>query len=887
MPKYDGSITLSTKVDMSGIKTGIVSIKDGVNTLLGSVTRLGAAIGIAFGVGQLVTFGKEAVSLASDLQEVQNVVDTSFGSLTYKMEEFADTAIETYGISKLVAKQTGSTYMAMANGIGLANDTAADMALKLTGLSADMASFYNVSQDVASTALSSVFTGETETLKKYGIVMTETNLTQFAMEQGITKNISAMTQQEKTLLRYNYVMQQTSLAHGDFAKTSESWANQTRILSERWKEVKTTFGEAFMTLAQLVLPAVNKLISGLAVVAKYAKIAATNIASLFGKEIKKDTTSIDNKVSSAADNVAAIGSNAETSAKKLKKLTAGFDELDILTSNAEADSAGSTDYMSNISPDFNGLENSGDYDTSPIDSKLAELMELIGGCLIAVGIVLLFTGNIGWGIGFIIAGAATFAVAEALSEDGDPTAIPKEKIAELAVIVGGALAVLGVIMIFLGQYAIGMGAIIEGIALFGVGSASIKEGGMAEKITKFMKENEDAIVMASFAMLIFGVLLLIVPAVKKLALGLIAAGVVGLAAEVALNEGSIGEKISKFLDDNASLIICASLVFLVLGIIFCLFGIKLPLAIGMIALGVAGLVTEMVLHWDLIKEKVGGFLQNNASLIVLFSLLDLVLGIILCMTGVELPLGIALIVTGIAGLVTEVVLHWDLIKEKISSFFKENAEFATVGSIAMLVLGIVLVCTGVGLPVGIALILAGVAGLVTVVAFNKDAILEKIKSVWKSIKDFWNKHIAPVFTAKWWGDLAKNAINGFLEWIFNGLNSLIRKLNSFGFDLPEVLGGGRVGFNLSEFTIPKLAKGGIVPYATTAVIGEAGREAVLPLENNTEWMDMLADRIVLRNGGSGRTTTVILELDGRELGRAVVNAGNEETRRIGTRLVVT
>lgn len=653
--------------------------------------------------------------------------------------------------------------------------------------------------------------------------------------------------------------------------------------SDQFNQALSRLKAALWTLAapiyNYVIPALTKLVNFLTSV---VMTVINTINSLLGKSTSEQI----DQAKALQKTTAAYGSMANE-VKKANKQLAAFDELNILSSNQDAESSAGSDNSDNgVKPDFDSLAD-GDFDTSSMSSKLRELMEVIGGCLIAVGIILLFTGHIGWGIGFIIAGVAAFAVAESDSDETDPTATPKEKLLELAAVVGAAMAVLGVIMIFFGNYAIGIGAIIAGITLLGVGTASVKEGGVAEKIKKFMKENEDAIIMASFVMLIMGVLLLFVPAVKTLALGLIAAGVVGLASEVALNEGSISEKISKFLDDNAELIICASLVFLVLGIIFCLFGIKLPLAIGMIALGVAGLVTEAVLHWDLIKEKISSFFKENAALVVGISLAFLVFGIILCLTGVSLPIGIALIVVGIAGLVTEVVLHWDFIKEKISSFFKENAAFATVGSIAMLVLGIVLVCTGVGLPIGIALILAGVAGLVTTVVFNKDAILEKIKSVWKSITDFWNKHIAPVFTAKWWGDLAKNAINGFLEWIFNGLNSLIRKLNSFGFDLPEVLGGGRVGFNLSEFTIPKLAKGGIVPYATTAVIGEAGREAVLPLENNTEWMDMLADRIALRSGGSGQITTVILELDGRELGRAVVNAGNQETRRIGTRLVVT
>ena len=177
----DGSIILSTKIDTSGINKGMNSIK-------GTIGKIGAAIGVAFGVSALVNFGKAAVNLASDLQEVQNVVDVAFGDMSYKAEEFAKSAIENFGISELSAKRTASTYMAMAKGMGIAEDVASDMAITMTGLTADIASFYNMSQERADVILKSVYTGETETLKQLGIVMTEVNLENFAMSQGITKN---------------------------------------------------------------------------------------------------------------------------------------------------------------------------------------------------------------------------------------------------------------------------------------------------------------------------------------------------------------------------------------------------------------------------------------------------------------------------------------------------------------------------------------------------------------------------------------------------------------------------------------------------------------------------------------------------------------------------
>ena len=334
----NGHIILDTRVDTTGITKGFSAIKTGASSVMGTLKQLGAALGIAFGVKALVDFVKVSIELSSDVQEVQNVVDVSFGEMSDQMEAFADTAIEKFGISALTAKRTGSTYMAMAKGMGIAGQEAADMALNLTGLSADMASFYNVSQKYTDIALKSVFTGETETLKQYGIVMTQTNLQEFARQKGITKSIQSMTQQEQTMLRYQYVMKQTALAQGDFARTQDSWANQTRILSERWKEMQIVWGDAFRTIGTLILPAVNSLIKGLAKVGEYAKVAAQAIARVFGKEIDSTEQTSDN-ISEAVSNQEDLTKATEQTTKAAKGQLAAYDEVNQISKDT-AETAG-------------------------------------------------------------------------------------------------------------------------------------------------------------------------------------------------------------------------------------------------------------------------------------------------------------------------------------------------------------------------------------------------------------------------------------------------------------------------------------------------------------------------------------------------------------------
>ena len=166
-------------------KSAVDGMKSAFSSLGKKASQLGSLLANVLGPIALIGLAKQCIELGSSVSEVQNVVDTAFGSMSHKMEAFADTAITSFGMSELAAKKTGSTYMAMAKGIGIADDAASDMAITLTGLSGDVASFYNISQDLASTKLKSVFTGETETLKDLGVVMTQTNLEQYALSRGI------------------------------------------------------------------------------------------------------------------------------------------------------------------------------------------------------------------------------------------------------------------------------------------------------------------------------------------------------------------------------------------------------------------------------------------------------------------------------------------------------------------------------------------------------------------------------------------------------------------------------------------------------------------------------------------------------------------------------
>ena len=204
--------------------------------------------------------GGAAIKFASDFQESLNKVDVSFKNSSGEVKDFAKTTLESFGIAEGTALDMAALFGDMSTSMGLTTNEAANMSTSLVGLAGDLASFKNINIEEVTNALSSVFTGETESLKRLGIVMTEVNLKQFAMEQGITKNIKLFTQAEKVQLRYNYVMAQTTNAQGDFANTSEGAANQMRIFQETLKELGAEFGQIMLPTFEKIIKKVNELL---------------------------------------------------------------------------------------------------------------------------------------------------------------------------------------------------------------------------------------------------------------------------------------------------------------------------------------------------------------------------------------------------------------------------------------------------------------------------------------------------------------------------------------------------------------------------------------------------------------------------------------------------
>lgn len=321
--------------------------QSGLRKEQGGILKAGSAImsklaGI-FAAKKLFDFAKESISLGSDLAEVQNVVDSTFGrgsSATKAVNEFAENAAAQFGLSETMAKRYAGTFGAMAKAFGFANDKAVEMSTQLTGLAGDVASFYNITQDEAYTKLKSVFTGETESLKDLGVVMTQTALNDYAMRSGIGKTVDQMTEAEKVSLRYGFVMDQLSTAGGDFARTADGWANQVRLLSLQFDSLKANIGQGLIAALGPVIQAINRfvalLVKASAVFRQFMQelFGVAPAAQKMGAAVEGALGGITDSAGDAIKGVSGVGGAASDSAKKaqkavkdLKRTLEGFDEI--------------------------------------------------------------------------------------------------------------------------------------------------------------------------------------------------------------------------------------------------------------------------------------------------------------------------------------------------------------------------------------------------------------------------------------------------------------------------------------------------------------------------------------------------------------------------------
>ncbi len=382
MSNVVGQIALELGIDSSQIVNQLTGASNKAAKQATTIfSGLGKKIAAGLGIAAVAKFTKDCIEVGSNVTEVQNVVDTAFKDLSWQADQWASNAMTNFGLSELSAKKYMGVFGQMSNAMDITGNAALDMAENVTGLTGDVASFYNLGTDEAYAKLKSIWTGETETLKDLGVVMTQTNLDQYALNNGFGKTTAKMTEQEKVMLRYQYVTSALSNATGDFVKTQDSWANQTRILSLRFEQLKASLGKGFIALFTPILRGFNSLLAGLQKLADgfasfVQMLTGADISSSMGS-ISADIAGIGDDAGGAADNVSGIGDAAKKTAKDIEKSLAGFDQINKLTEPTDdSSSSGSgTDSTSGIGsvdlvPDVSGS-------TANVSSAISDMADKV------------------------------------------------------------------------------------------------------------------------------------------------------------------------------------------------------------------------------------------------------------------------------------------------------------------------------------------------------------------------------------------------------------------------------------------------------------------------------------------------------------------------------
>lgn len=810
----------TTHKEVAKVTSGISSAFKGI----------GAVVGLGLMIRKLTQFGQASVGLASNLSEVQNVVDVTFGSMSAEINAWSKNTLTQFGLSELSAKRYSSTLGAMMKSSGLAGSQMKEMSMRLTELSADMASFYNLSGDEAFDKIRSGLSGETEPLKRLGINMSVANLEAYALTQGIKKSYNAMSQAEQTLLRYNYLLSVTGDAQGDFARTSGSWANQVRLLSEQWKIFQSTVGQGLIAALTPVIQWLNAIIQRLQIAGQYfrAFMLAVTGASAGQKQAANAAAQAQLGV---ADAVKAVGDAAKGS-------VAGFDEINDISKQASLDTGGVSG-LPGLAPELSVPEiDMGDEDTylqkvkGIVDgirsawSAGIEGVKDLGGSLKEA-----FIAPIQGALGLIKPELAAFGASVAgsfgqISTLGEPVKqwfvshlVPhwQTGIEASGVVLSGWMESIRMVFndVFEAVFPILEWFVVDGLPLL----TSFSDGGLLIMLSFWTG------VKAVFDSLWSGA---VQPGLELLSR--VVLDILNIIRDRWYQFGS--NLVNKVVESHERIK-----------------GLWLAFWDSFLHPIVKTIVETLTWLWD-------KHLKHLVDQLVVF---------------------VAKLVEGALDIYNEFILP---ITTWLVKLF--GPTFASSFQLVIQVAGTLIAFVS-DMAKSIVKILGGI------IDFVVGVFTLNWKRAWQGVKD--------IFGGIWDGMVG--GVKGALNLIIDAVNWAIRGMNRISIDVPKgvpIIGGIKWGLSIPE--IPKLARGGIVDSATLALIGERGREAVVPLEN-TGFVTALANAVasavgttmlqVMKLGAAGSDpggSEIALYLDGALFARAIIPAMDRERRRRGLRAVI-
>lgn len=555
------------------------------------------------------------------------------------------------------------------------------------------------------------------------------------------------------------------------------------------------------TLAQPIVNIAIPAFTALAKIITYTLTGASRLLSLLFGSTYSASKNAAKSLNDQQNAIEGVGS----AAKKASKYLAPFDELNTISGN---DAGG-------------GSENGGNavnFD-SDIGSGVNAVMALMTGiALLAIGAILTFSGHVGVGIAMMVAGALT--IYGVYASDGGEAAktLVETGLSKILIAIGPMIAILGVVLMLTGNIPWGLGLLIAGIALFSVGEVAENWDLLS---TNLVGALANMLIDISPYIALLGAVLLFVPGQQALGIGLIIAG------------------------------------------------------IALFAVG------EVGANWELLGTNLTSALTKIFSEI---SPYIAVFGLLLAMVPGMMALGIGMIIAGVAMFaVSAIAPNWDSITQALRGPLGKT--LAMIGGF-LVVLGLMLIFSGVGIPLGIGMLLAGGVSLAAAIAPNWNFILGKIKYVWQKIKEFWNSYIAPVFTAAWWQNLGKNIMNGLISgierginWVLGGVSDMVNGITGILNKIPGV-NIGRV--NWGNVHIPRLAQGAVIPANREflAVLGD--QKHGTNIEAPADLIRQIVREEVKNSGGVGNHITIVLDsVNGKKLFDAIVKENNAVVRATG------
>lgn len=399
----------------------------------------------------------------------------------------------------------------------------------------------------------------------------------------------------------------------------------------------------------------------------------------------------------------------------------------------------------------------------------------------------------------------------------------------------------------------------------------------------------------SGALLALGAILCFSGANIPLGIALMAAGAIGLVTLIKENWNAMSDRLRAALTNVLSVL---GLFALAIGAILCLSGANIPLGIGLMLAGAAMLGTAVALNWNAVNDKTKNTLS---ALMMALGMTLLAIGAVLCFSGANLPLGIGLMIAGAASIAASVAMNWNTASEKTKAAIK-----SLMGSIgvSLIAIGAVLCFSGANLPLGIGMMIAGGAAIAAASDLDWSALLTKLKEMWQNIKQWWNTSVSKFFTADYWKALGRRIIDGLLSglkaawesvktWVANAVSWFGKKFVEAQNSIAKSNSGRSGGFgarsggfgspsrapSISRVSAPALARGAVIPpnKEFLAVLGDqkSGTNIETPLATMVE-----AFKQAMAESGGG-TTTVVVQLDGKEIARSTVKNINNMTRAAG------